>query len=132
MSCEEAAETFCVTASTVQRVLRQFNTSGTVEEAGTSSGHHRELSETEETIPLDIVLDNPWIYLDEIKSTFEGLTGKSVRIRCISQTSERDTIYDVICSDCITPVNKVIMQCNYSVKYAKRLKSSLKYIITEI
>ena len=36
------------------------------------------------------------------------------------------------CSDCVTPINEVIMQCNYSVKYAKRLKSSLKYNITAI
>ena len=89
MSCEEAAETFCVTASTVQRILRQFNTSGTVKEAGTLSGRHRELLETEETIPLDIVLDNPGVYLDKIRSTFEGFTEKPVRIRCISRTSER-------------------------------------------
>ena len=56
----------------------QFYNLGSVEEAGTSSGRYRELSEAEETILLDIVFNNPRIYLDEIKSTFEELTGKSV------------------------------------------------------
>ena len=56
----------------------QFYDLGSVEEAGTSSGRYRELSEAEETILLDIVFNNPRIYLDEIKSTFEELTGKSV------------------------------------------------------
>ena len=42
------------------------------------SGRYRELSEAEETILLDIVFNNPGIYLNEMKSTFEELTGKSV------------------------------------------------------
>ena len=42
------------------------------------SGRYRELSEAEETILLDIVFNNPGIYLYEMKSTFEELTGKSV------------------------------------------------------
>ena len=78
MSYEEAAETFCVSGRTVQRIIRQFSDLGTVEEAGTSSGRNRELSEAEETILLDIVFDNPEIYLDEMKSNFEEWTRKSV------------------------------------------------------
>ena len=42
------------------------------------SGRNRELSEAEDNILLDIVFDNPGIYLDEIKSNFEELTGTSV------------------------------------------------------
>ena len=74
MSSKEAAETFYVSDRTVQRVLRQFNGSGTVEEAGTLSSHYRELLEAEETVLLNIVFDNPGIYLDEMKGTCEGLT----------------------------------------------------------
>ena len=77
-SCEEAAETFFISVRTVQRNLRQFYDLGSVEEAGTLSGRYRELSETEETILLDIVFNNLVIYLNEIKSTFKGLTGKSM------------------------------------------------------
>ena len=73
MSRKEAAETFFVSVRTVSKtVLRS------VEEARTLSGCYRELSEAEETILLDIVFNNPGIYLDEIKITFEELTGKSV------------------------------------------------------
>ena len=73
MSRKEAAETFFVSVRTVSKaVLRS------VEEARTLSGRYRELSEAEETILLDIVFNNLGIYLDEIKITFEELTGKSV------------------------------------------------------
>ena len=74
MSSKEAAETFCVSERTVQRVLRQFNGSGTVEEAGTLSTRYRELLKAAETVLLNIVFDNPGIYLDEMKGTCEGLT----------------------------------------------------------
>ena len=75
MSSKEAAETFCVSERTVQRVLRQFIGSGTVEEAGTSSGHYRELLEAEETVLLDIVFDNPGIYSDaEVFSSYNEQT----------------------------------------------------------
>ena len=43
----------------------------------------------EETILLDIVFDNPGIYLDEIKSTFEGLTRKSVHIVTLAREVKR-------------------------------------------
>ena len=78
ISCQEAAETFFISARTVQRILRKFHGLGTVEEAGRLSGRYKELLEAEETTLLDIVFNNPGIYLDEIKSTFEELTGKSV------------------------------------------------------
>ena len=76
-SCEEAAETFFISVRTVQRNLRQFYDLGSVEEAGTLTGRYRELSEAEEIL-LDIVFNNLGIYLNEIKSTFEELTGQSM------------------------------------------------------
>ena len=74
MCSKEAAETFCVSERTVQRVLRQFNGSGTVKETRTLSSRYRELLKAAETVLLSIVFDNPGIYLDEMKSTCEGLT----------------------------------------------------------
>ena len=53
-----------------------------------------ELLETEETILLDIVFNNPGIYLDEIKSTFEGLTGKSVHIATLCREVTRLGLLD--------------------------------------
>ena len=67
-----------VSVRTVQKILRQFYDLGSVEEAGTLSGHYRELSEAGKNILRDIMFNNPRVYLDEIKSTFEELTGKSV------------------------------------------------------
>ena len=75
MSSREAAETFCVSERTVQMVLKQFNGSRTVKEAGTSSGHYRELLEAEETVLLDIAFDNLGIYLDgEVFSSYNEQT----------------------------------------------------------
>ena len=43
----------------------------------------------EETILLDIVFDNPGIYLDKIKSAFEGLTRESVHIVLLAREVKR-------------------------------------------
>ena len=54
MSCEVAAETFCISGRSVQRVLRQFNALETLKQE-----YRAVVTETEETILLDIVFDNP-------------------------------------------------------------------------
>ena len=69
--------------------MRQFSDSWTIEEAGILSSRYRELLEAKETFLLDIVFDNPGMYLDVMKGIFEELTGKTVHIATLCREVTR-------------------------------------------
>ena len=68
LTLEKVAKNLCVDTSTVFRVLKQFNNNGTVNKKSyVSSNGPMKLTKSVQLTVLNLVLDNPGIYLWEIQ-----------------------------------------------------------------
>ena len=75
---EEVAEQFFVCTRTVRRFVDLFLNTGDVTTEHRKPGPSKKLSETEQLILLQILFENPGIYLDEIKEKLQESSGLSV------------------------------------------------------
>ena len=70
-----------VDPSTVQHTVQHFEETGTVSKAAYPKGHShpfKKLTEIDEFLILELVLERPGIYLDEIKSLVNRLEQKNL------------------------------------------------------
>ena len=80
---EELADQFFVCTKTVRRFVDLFLSTGDVTTEHRKRGPSKKLSETEQLILLQILFENPGIYLDEIKEKLVELSGISVVVSTI-------------------------------------------------
>ena len=74
---EEVAQTLLVSEKTVKRaVQRYFETGDLLSEC--SSGRPQSLSEDNQVILLQSLLDNPGIYIQEVQEMYQEITGISL------------------------------------------------------
>lgn len=67
ISTKKISENLCVDPSTVRRTVNLFDTTGTVEKKVYISNHMRKLSRSDQLHILELVIENPSIYLHELK-----------------------------------------------------------------
>ena len=82
LTLREIASNLNVDHSTVCRVLKIFEETGNVE-AGESSGRPKALNVYDEFIVIENVIENPNIYLHEIKEDLRTTTGREVDVSTI-------------------------------------------------
>ena len=85
---EEIAESLYVSARTVRRIVGLFLATGYVA-SRVSVGRPRTLTSLEETLVLNVIFENPGIYLDEVQRYLEEKAGVVVSIPTICRTTQR-------------------------------------------
>ena len=83
LSYRKIADNLSVDLSTVQRTVEHFEENGTVSKAAYPKGHShpfKKLTEINEFLILERVLECPGIYLDEIKQELSEQTGTEISV----------------------------------------------------
>ena len=82
-----------VDPSTVCRIIQRFDETGSVSKATFPRGHehpHQKLRPTDEFLILQLVLDKPGVYLDEIRKELYQTTGTDVSVSTICNFLHRN------------------------------------------
>ena len=81
--CQEVAENLNVDASTVYHTVKLFDSTGAVEKSYPSNAGTRKLTDIDRLIILENVIENPGIYLAELKHKLIEETGSEVDVSTI-------------------------------------------------
>ena len=94
-SYRHIGEQLCVDPSTVQRTLRLFEETGTVYSI---QGYHepshkkKKLTENDEMVLLELIIEHPAMYLQELQSALSRSTGTNISISTICKFLQKQGI----------------------------------------
>ena len=83
---DEISELVCVSRSTIRRYLTRFWSTGEVQPTSQRHGPLKLLGDFEQLVLLNLVLENPGIYLDELKEKLLNRFGVMVNAATICRT----------------------------------------------
>ena len=86
MSPEEISALVCISQSTIRRYLTRFWSTGDVQPTSQRHGPSRLLGDFEQLVLLNLILENPGIYLDEMKDKLLDRFGVTVNVATICRT----------------------------------------------
>ena len=86
LSSGDISELLCVSKRTVRRYLNQFNVTGDIRPILYRHGPDKLMGNFEQLLLLRLILQNPGIYLDEIKDRLLTMFGVTVSTATISRT----------------------------------------------
>ena len=89
LSSAEVSDLLFISKKSVERYSNKFITTGDVEPKTHKCGPYKKLSEEEEVVLIDLVLNNPGIFLHELQYDLTLLTGTSVHCSTICRTLKR-------------------------------------------
>ena len=92
-SYRHIGEQLCVDPSTVQRTLRLFEETGTVYSVqGCHEPSNKKLTENDELVLLELIIEHPAMYLQELQSALSQSTGTNVSISTICKFLQKQGI----------------------------------------
>ena len=89
MGIDEIEDLLFVSSRSIRRYIDLFAETGDVSPAEYQHGPHRLLDSFEETRLIQVLLDRPDIYLDEIKLELHEVTGTDISLSTICRTIKR-------------------------------------------
>ena len=99
LSAEQVAKNLCIDSSTVYRIVRQFDSTGTVsKKAYSATNRPTKMTASIQLVLLHLVMSRPGIYLWEIREELKSQYGLDVSISTIYNCLKKTILLGKKCS----------------------------------